>query len=185
MDDADKKVTWNAEALEVVCMTVIGCITPSSERRLSTINLLDLLKHAIDTQAGKSDVGMEGELVGPPAMERPGTDGAEGRLNRILSNIGRRNSESESAVIGVCVACNRNIAVVKCRRESHALCANCIDDAVWNAPPSTNSSFELLCLKLECSSQPFTYKDLCKHIHPNVWTYHMQKYSEQGFNEIK
>jgi ankyrin repeat protein/serine/threonine protein kinase len=87
-DNADKKVTWNAEALEVVCMTVIRCITPSSERRLSTINLLDLLKHAIDIQAGKSNVGLEGERVGPPAMERLGTDGAEGRLTRILSNIG-------------------------------------------------------------------------------------------------
>ena len=58
--DADNKVTWNAGALELVCKTAVGCITHSSEERLSTGALLPLLHHAIAVNAGES-VGVQVE----------------------------------------------------------------------------------------------------------------------------
>jgi serine/threonine protein kinase len=60
--DADNKFTWNAGALELVCKTAIGCITPSPEERLSTGALLPLLHHAIAVNAGESD-GVQDEDI--------------------------------------------------------------------------------------------------------------------------
>jgi hypothetical protein len=53
--DADDKVTWNVGALELVCKIAIGCMTPSSDGRLSADVLLPLLFRAITMNDGISD----------------------------------------------------------------------------------------------------------------------------------
>ncbi len=85
----------------------------------------------------------------------------------------------------LCSVCNEEPHVVKCKGESHPLCAICIDDAVVHAPVSTTDDFQLPCLIEGCSSQPFTFIDLYKHIHVNVWSSHLNKKVEQGLNEVK
>jgi serine/threonine protein kinase len=178
-DDADKKVTWNAEALEVVCLTAIGCITPSSKERLSTIDLLDLLKHAITINARVINVEKTSECEGPSPQSRFRIDNLTSLLNEIRLQAGKGNSATKGANLGSCIPCNRR-AVLNCG-EGHALCVDCIEDAIMN----TGASYDVRCLIDGCSSQPFAYKELCKHIHVNVWTYHLNKNNEQGFNEVK
>ncbi|KAI2497238.1 serine/threonine kinase [Fragilaria crotonensis] len=60
--DADVQVDWNADALELVCKTAVGCITPSSEDRLSTSVLLSRLHRAIILNAGRSGVVLGGDI---------------------------------------------------------------------------------------------------------------------------
>ncbi len=238
--DADDKVTWNAGALELVCKIAIGCITPSSEGRLSAGVLLPLLFRAItindgnidDVQAediddviakfiaitsgrgyssiarnaGKSyvvhDEDIDDILTELSAMI-PGNSNSANNVNvgrthvvqgeymdnlivmvrAIKSGIG--SSDPNSAGHGrSCSVCNESAPVVKCRGESHPLCAVCIDDAVVHAPASATVDFRLPCPTDGCSSQPFTFKDLYKHIDGDVWIFHLTKQDEQGFNEV-
>ena len=98
------------------------------------------------------------------------------------------NGSSDPNVAGhelPCSLCNETPTAVKCWAESHPMCALCIDDAVVNAPVSTTDDFQLPCQILGCSSQPFTFKDLYKHIHVNVWSSHLNKEVERIFNEVK
>ncbi|KAI2489352.1 hypothetical protein MHU86_25244 [Fragilaria crotonensis] len=48
----------------------------------------------------------------------------------------------------------------------------------------TGANYDVRCLIDECSSQPFTDKELSKHMHVNVWTYLLNKRTQQGFNDI-
>ncbi|KAI2500616.1 hypothetical protein MHU86_13837 [Fragilaria crotonensis] len=61
-NDADVQVDWNADTLELVCKTAVGCITPSSEGRLSTGVLLPRLHRAIILNAGRSGVVLGGDI---------------------------------------------------------------------------------------------------------------------------
>ncbi len=61
-NDADVLVDWNADTLELVCKTAVGCITPSSEGRLSTGVLLSRLHRAIILNAGLSGIVLGGDI---------------------------------------------------------------------------------------------------------------------------
>ncbi len=164
---ADGQADWDPDALEVVCKTAIGCITPSSEGRLSTIDLLDRLNHAINIHAGKR------------------TDGIGVLLRSIRLKTGEGDSKSEGAATGLCVACNLCDPVVTCRGESHPLCAKCMEDAIWNAPFNITAQFQLSCVKLGCTSEPFTDKEICDAVRDKVWNFYLHKRNEQGFNQVK
>ena len=45
--DADPTIIWNPDALEIVCAAAIQCMDPLPEERLSTKELLDMLRDAI------------------------------------------------------------------------------------------------------------------------------------------
>jgi hypothetical protein len=74
---------------------------------------------------------------------------------------GKWSSDPDGAGDGrSCSVCNESSLFVKCRGESHPLCADCVNDAVVHAPASTTVDFQLACLIDGCSSQPFAFKDL-------------------------
>ncbi|KAI2497240.1 serine/threonine kinase [Fragilaria crotonensis] len=89
---ADGRADWNAEALELVCKTVIGCITLPSERRLSTDKLRDLLKHATNKQDKYSDIEPKDAIA---------------ELDKILDNTDKRNSEPECVAKVPCCNCDK------------------------------------------------------------------------------
>ncbi|KAI2489360.1 hypothetical protein MHU86_25233 [Fragilaria crotonensis] len=157
-DDADTNVIWNPGALEVVCKTVSGCITPSSEGRSSTDEVLPQLHHAATLNAGESAVVQGGYI--------------HDRMSQLSPvSSGEPNPEPDSDDLRKCAACNVRDPVVECKGEArHPLCARCLDIAVMKAPPSTTGDFQLLCLRDQCSSQPFTDVDLYFVIHANAWT---------------
>ncbi|KAI2509060.1 serine/threonine kinase [Fragilaria crotonensis] len=53
-DDADATINWNVDSLERICKAAIQCMAPASKDRLSTKDLLDKLRDAINlnTNAG-------------------------------------------------------------------------------------------------------------------------------------
>jgi serine/threonine protein kinase len=167
-DDVDKNVTWKADALEVVCLTTIGCLIQTSQGRLSTIKLLDLLKHAIDLQAADSNVEPEVERVDSSPEKRPRTDAVIGKLDAILFKIGKAKSEPKGGDLGLCIPCNRQRAVIKCS-VGHALCADCIEEAIL-APGAKNGDRHLPCL-IEGCLRRFHDRDLSRHIKGAVYTY--------------
>ncbi len=192
--DADDKVSWNAGALELVCKTAIGCITPSSEGRLSTGVLLPLLYRAITINAEESE-GVQAEDIDDVIAKISAIKSRDGNsaittnarksyvvhdegINDILTKLyamksgfenptrtinpfenyasqredvdnlinkvramksGDGSSDPDGAGNGrLCFVCHTHPPVVKCSRESHPLCAACIDDAVVNAPARFN-----------------------------------------------
>jgi hypothetical protein len=100
-------------------------------------------------------------------------------LHAIRLQAGKGNSATKGASLGSCILCNRR-AVLKCG-EGHALCVDCIEEAIMD----TGANYDVRCLIDGCSSQPFTSKELCKHMHVNAWDYHSKKNIEQGVNEVK
>jgi serine/threonine protein kinase len=184
--DADGQANWDPDALEVVCLTAMRCITPSSLLRLSMKDLLDLLHHAENIHAEKSVVDPVGERVVPPRKKSDrGTGDISALLSKIRLKTGKGDSEPEGSATGLCVACNLRDPVVTCRGESHPLCANCMEDAVWNAPSNTTAPFQLSCLKLGCTSEPFTDKEICDAVTDKVWNFYLHKRNEKGFNQVK
>ncbi|KAI2500615.1 serine/threonine kinase [Fragilaria crotonensis] len=158
---ADGRADWNAEALELVCKTVIGCITLPAVRRLSTDKLRDLLKYAKNKQDKTSDIEPKDAIA---------------ELDKILDNTDKRNSEPECVGKGLpCCNCDKPPFVVKCNVESHPLCAKCLDKAVREAPASIPATFQLRCLVSGCPSQPFTIDDICEHVRDSTWSYHWHK----------
>jgi hypothetical protein len=159
-NDADIHASWNADALELVCKTAMGCITSFSEERLSMETLLDLLKHASDLQDEETGVVPEDAIA---------------TLDRILRNISKRKSKSEGAGLGFCKKCddaaggNRHSAVVQCS-DGHALCRKCIEEAILK-PVARNGDRILPCLMRGCTSLPFKAKDLCGRIDPSVYSF--------------
>jgi hypothetical protein len=235
--DADNKVTWNAGALELVCKTAVGCITPSPEGRLSTGALLPLLFRAITVNAGESD-GVQVENIDDVIAKFSAIESGNGNsaitmnareryvvheegIDDILTKLYAIKSGYENSISTInaaqndawqreyvdnlidkvrarksrigssvpegagndrpCSVCNKPPSVVWCRGESHPLCAACIDDAVVNAAASTTANFQLPCLVCRCSSQPFTFNDLRRHINDDVWIFHLKKEYEQWF----
>ncbi len=143
--DADNQADWNADALKLICKTAIGCLILIAHGRLSTDKLLDLLKHAINTQAGNSgDVPKD----------------AVTKLDAILLSIGKPNFESEDAGLGFCDYCEATArsAVVTCS-EGHAFCSKCLEEAMVK-PGAKNGDRQLPCLIDKCSSLPFQDRDL-------------------------
>ncbi len=117
------------------------------------------------------------------AVEREYVD----RLMDMVKAIktGEGSSDPDGAGDGrSCSVCNKPAPVVKCRGESHPLCAACIEDAVVHAPASTTVDFQLPCLIDGCSSQPFAFKDLKRHINSDVWIIHLMKRDERGYNDV-
>ncbi len=155
-EDADGQADWSADALEVVCKTAIGSLIPSSEQRLSTKKLLELLRYAIDLHAGKSDDEPKDAIA---------------KLDAILLNINKRNSESKGAGLDLCIICNRGSVVVKCS-EGHGLCAPCIEALFVRDPPFASFNYKLPCPMYRCSSHPFTFRDLAPFISIGVLSYH-------------
>jgi hypothetical protein len=127
---------------------------------LSTIKLLDLLKHAIDLQAADSNV---------PPKKSPGADNVIGMLDAILHEIGEGNTEPKGGDFGLCIPCSRRRAVIKCS-EGHALCVACIEVAILE-PGANTGDRHLPCLMDGCSSQPFQDRDLRQHIKHAVYAY--------------
>ncbi|KAI2503126.1 serine/threonine kinase [Fragilaria crotonensis] len=60
------QVAWNPYALQLVCQTTIRCISPHSQGRLSTEELVPLLIKAVNLQAGIRYSEPEGAGDGPP-----------------------------------------------------------------------------------------------------------------------
>ena len=107
-----------------------------------------------------------------------------GKIRAMKTGIGSSDPNVAGPELPCCL-CNETPSAVECWAESHLMCAICIDDAVVHAPVSTTDDLHLPCLIEGCSSQPFTFKDLYKHIHVNVWSSHLNKKVEQGLNEVK
>ncbi|KAI2501872.1 serine/threonine kinase [Fragilaria crotonensis] len=166
--DADNKVDWKPDALELVCKIALGCITRSPKGRLSTDELLPMLHHAFKLQGGIRDFESEGKSIDLNALLR--------RLN-----TGKRNSEMEGSVHGLCVACTLNDAVVKCKGESHALCSGCLEDKIVRAP--STGGFQLLCLTVGCTSQ-FTENDICMKIDASAFSLFLHKIREPDFDKL-
>ncbi len=149
-------------------------------------DLLDLLHHAENIHAEKSVVDPVGERVVPPHKKSGlGTGDISALLSAIRLKTGKGDSEPEGAATGLCVACNLCDPVVTCTGESDPLCVNCMDNAVWNAPSNTTAPFQLFCLKLGCTSEPFTEREICEVVSPNVWNFYLHTRNEQGFNQVK
>jgi hypothetical protein len=239
--DAENHADWNPGALQLVCKTAIGCITPSSEGRLSTGVLLPLLHHAIMMNAGGSDVvqgddiddviaefrtnrsGRGYSAITLNARESHVVQGEEidsilATLNTIRSRDGNSantaNAGQSYVVDGICIdklmdtframktglgrsdpdgagytvlcsICNEQPHVLKCKGESHLLCANCLDDAVQKAPASTPHDFRLSCPFVGCASQPFKFKDVKRHVNSGIWSFLWQKNTAHCFKEAK
>ncbi|KAI2490607.1 serine/threonine kinase [Fragilaria crotonensis] len=166
---ADGRADWNAEALELVCKTVIGCITLPSERRLSTGKLRDLLKYAKDVHNGITCVEPKDAIAD---------------LDNILHNTDKPNSDPDCAGQGLPCYFDERLFVVKCKKESHPLCAKCLEKAVWEAPASTPATFQLRCLVSGCPSQPFTIDDICEHVPASTWSFHWQKRADKKLDQI-
>ncbi len=181
--DAKKNCPWNTDALDVVCLTAIGCLIRTSEGRLSTGKLLDLLKHAIDIQAGASNVEPKGERVDHPPKKLPGTDNILLLLNEILSNIGKGNAEPEGADVVSCIACRRR-SVKKCS-EGHGNCVQCIEEALESGTDA--GDFGLPCLSDGCSSSPFAHEVLCECIGRRKYNKIMNQIDgvKQGVDDLK
>jgi hypothetical protein len=152
-------------------------------------DLLDLLHHAENIHAEKSGVDPVGERVYPSRKKsRRGIGDISALLSAIRLKTGRGDSEPETAGHDKkqeepCFSCRQLPTVVSCGNK-HPFCAKCMDNAVWKAPSNTTDKFQLLCQKLGCTSEPFTAREICKVVSPNVWNYHLQKGIKQDVGEI-
>ncbi len=231
INDADGQADWNAGALELISKTAIGCITPSSEGRLSTGVLLSRLHRAITVDAGETGFALLGggiadDVIAMLTTIKSGEGDSDSTFNaevnyavrgEILSTLTNSRSQTNSGRfvvpreliddlratarpmksvqgssdpdgtdhVTLCSNCNERTHVVKCKGESHPLCADCIDAQVRQAPFSTAENFKLNCPKRRCRSQPYTHDDLKKHIDIQVWIDHMQKENREGFSALK
>ncbi|KAI2491606.1 serine/threonine kinase [Fragilaria crotonensis] len=188
MDDADPTIIWNPASLQLFCKAAIDCMTPLPDKRLSTKELLDKLRDAINLNPDEGIRQPDGVrsvamlaifLLTSSVCFAPDLLVANFPIIGVTIfaifashvSIWRHTNTGEYEY---CEICHNYRSDIKCSK-GHALCTTCIVDKLCD-----ENGCQLVCLIQDCPSKIHD-KDLYGRI--PVETY--KRYVEQRADQTK
>ncbi|KAI2492673.1 serine/threonine kinase [Fragilaria crotonensis] len=190
MDDADPTIIWNPASLQLLCKAAIACMAPLPDKRLSTKELLDKLRDAINLNADEGIRQPDGVrsvavlatfLLTISVCFAPDLRVANFLIIGVTifaifaSHVSIwRNTNTGRYEYAYCETCHRYRSDFKCSK-GHALCTTCIVDKLCD-----ENGCQLVCLIQDCPSKIHD-KDLYGRI--PVETY--KRYVEQRADQTK